>query len=75
MRLSAMQMWYRLRGMMITGNTMAQHEDSKMDVEDYLILDKSSQNVRYEYLDGELSVQVGGGPCHAAIIANHYSHW
>jgi Uma2 family endonuclease len=49
---------------------MAQHDYSKMDVEDYLTLDKSSQNVRYEYLDGELRMQAGGSPRHAAIIAN-----
>jgi Uma2 family endonuclease len=41
-----------------------------MDVEDYLILDRNSKNARYEYLDGELRMLVGGSTYHSAIIAN-----
>ena len=41
-----------------------------MDVEDYLILNRNSKSVRYEYLDGELRMLAGGSPDHAIIIAN-----
>ena len=33
---------------------MAQRKYPVMDVEDYLILNRSSKSARYEYLDGEL---------------------
>jgi Uma2 family endonuclease len=52
------------------GRTMAQHKYSAMDVEDYLILNRNSKNIRYEYLDGELKMLAGGSPDHAIIIAN-----
>ena len=38
---------------------MAQHKYSAMDVEDYLILNSASKNIRYEYLDGELRMLAG----------------
>lgn len=49
---------------------MAQHKYSAMDVEDYLLLNRNSKTVRYEYLDGELRMLAGGSPDHAIIIAN-----
>jgi Uma2 family endonuclease len=49
---------------------MAQHKYSIMDVEDYLLLNKSSKNIRYEYLDGEIRMLAGGSPDHSIIIAN-----
>jgi len=41
-----------------------------MSVEDYLILDRSSREARYEYLDGELRMLAGGSTYHSRIIAN-----
>lgn len=41
-----------------------------IDVEDYLTLDRNSQNARYEYLDGELRMLAGGSIYHSVIIAN-----
>lgn len=41
-----------------------------MDVEDYLVLNKNSKDMRYEYLDGEIRMLAGGSPDHAIIIAN-----
>ena len=49
---------------------MAQHKYTIMDVEDYLILNRNSKNIRYEYLDGEIRMLAGGSPDHAIIIAN-----
>src|SRR5438105_7753128 len=49
---------------------MAQRKYSVMDIEDYLILNRSSKNTRYEYLDGEIRMLAGGSPDHAIIIAN-----
>ena len=49
---------------------MAQHKYSIMDVEDYLLLNRSSKNIRYEYLDGEIRMLAGGSPDHSIIIAN-----
>src|SRR6266700_4421058 len=49
---------------------MAQRKYPVMDVEDYLILNRSSKGARYEYLDGELRMLAGGSPDHAIIIAN-----
>ena len=37
------------------------------DVEDYLLLDRNSKDARYEYLDGELRMLVGGSRYHSAI--------
>ena len=33
---------------------MALHNYSIMDVEDYLLLNRNSKNIRYEYLNGEI---------------------
>lgn len=41
-----------------------------MDIEDYLILNRNSKNVRYEYLEGEIRMLAGGSPDHSIIIAN-----
>src|SRR6266446_5352345 len=49
---------------------MAQRKYPVMDVEDYLILNRSSKSARYEYLDGELRMLAGGSPDHSIIIAN-----
>jgi Uma2 family endonuclease len=49
---------------------MAQRKYLVMDVEDYLVLNKNSKDMRYEYLDGEIRMLAGGSPDHAIIIAN-----
>ena len=49
---------------------MTQRKYSIMDVEDYLILNRNSKNIRYEYLDGEIHMLAGGSPDHSIIIAN-----
>ena len=49
---------------------MAQRKYSIMSVEDYLILNRTSKDTRYEYLDGELRMLAGGSPDHSIIIAN-----
>ena len=54
----------------IRKNAMAQRKYLVMDVEDYLILNKNSKEMRYEYLDGEIRMLVGGSPDHSIIIAN-----
>src|SRR6266851_6265957 len=54
----------------IRERAMAQRKYSFMDVEDYLLLNRSSKSIRYEYLDGEIKMLAGGSPDHAIIIAN-----
>src|SRR5437762_12214632 len=49
---------------------MSQRKYPVMDVEDYLILNRSSKSARYEYLDGEIRMLAGGSPDHSIIIAN-----
>ncbi|HLL79592.1 MAG TPA: Uma2 family endonuclease [Ktedonobacteraceae bacterium] len=49
---------------------MAQRKFASMNVEDYLVLNRSSTSARYEYLDGELRMLAGGSPDHSIIIAN-----
>ena len=49
---------------------MAQRKYFVMSVEDYLILNKSSKDARYEYLDGEIRMLAGGSPDRSIIIAN-----
>ena len=49
---------------------MAQRKYSVMDVEDYLLLNRGSKNIRYEYLDGEIRMLAGGSPDHSIVIAN-----
>jgi Uma2 family endonuclease len=51
-------------------DAMALPEYSRMNVEDYLILDRNSPTTRYEYLDGQLLMLAGGSTYHSAIIAN-----
>jgi Uma2 family endonuclease len=41
-----------------------------LGVEDYLKLNRDSNNTRYEYLDGEVRMLAGGSPDHSIIIAN-----
>jgi Uma2 family endonuclease len=49
---------------------MAQRKYLVLDVEDYLKLNRDSNNTRYEYLDGEVRMLAGGSPDHSIIIAN-----
>src|SRR6266700_1551681 len=49
---------------------MALPQYPHMDVEDYLVLDDNSKNVRYEYLDGELRMLAGGSTYHSMIKTN-----
>jgi Uma2 family endonuclease len=53
----------------IKGATMALPEYLFMSVEDYLALDNSSQDARYEYLDGEVRMLAGGSTYHSALIS------
>ena len=49
---------------------VAQPEKMRMSVEEYLELDRSSSDVRYEYIDGYAYMMSGGTPQHALIIGN-----
>lgn len=49
---------------------VAQPEKIPMSVEEYLELDRSSSDVRYEYADGYAYLMSGGTPQHALIIGN-----
>ncbi len=49
---------------------MALPEYPLIDVEDYLLLVRNSQNARYEYLDGELRMLAGGSTYHSRIAVN-----
>src|SRR5436305_14016749 len=42
---------------------------SRMSVEEYLELDRSSPDTKYEYIDGEVYLMAGGSPAHARIAA------
>ena len=46
---------------------------SDMTVEEYLRLDERDENVRYEYVDGQIRMLAGGTPNHAQISANFIS--
>jgi Uma2 family endonuclease len=50
--------------------TMAQRKYLVMSVEDYLVLNRNSKDMRYEYLDGDVRMLAGGSPDHSIIIAN-----
>jgi Uma2 family endonuclease len=50
--------------------TMAQRKYLFMSVEDYLILNRNSKDMRYEYLNGDVRMLAGGSPDHSIIIAN-----
>jgi Uma2 family endonuclease len=41
----------------------------RMSVEEYLELDRSSLDTKYEYIDGEVYMMAGGSPAHARIAA------
>ncbi len=49
---------------------MAQREYPTIDRDDYLLLDRNSQNARYEYLEGELRMLAGGSADHSTITTN-----
>src|SRR6266705_6052159 len=49
---------------------MAQRKFLIMSVEDYLVLNRNSKDIRYEYLDGDVRMLAGGSPDHSIIIAN-----
>ena len=49
---------------------MAQRKYPVMSVEDYLVLNRTSKDTRYEYLEGEIHMLAGGSPDHSIIIAN-----
>src|SRR5438105_5319255 len=43
---------------------------STMSVEEYFELDRNSQEVRYEYIDGHIYMMAGGSANHSRISAN-----
>src|SRR5947209_6793405 len=47
-------------------------DDSRimMTVEEYLTLDRASEDVRYEYIDGIITMLAGGTVNHSGICAN-----
>ena len=49
---------------------MAQREYPNIRINDYLALDQNAQDVRYEYLEGELQMLAGGSPDHSIIAMN-----
>lgn len=49
---------------------MALHDYPTMSIEDYLLLDRNSRTVRYEYLDGRVYMLAGGSVNHSLIAAN-----
>jgi Uma2 family endonuclease len=49
---------------------MAQRKYPIMSVEDYLVLNRTSKDTRYEYLEGDIQMLAGGSPDHSIIIAN-----
>ncbi len=49
---------------------MAQRKYPLMSIEDYLVLNRNSKDIRYEYLDGEMHMLAGGSPDHSIVIAN-----
>ena len=49
---------------------VAQPHRQRMTVEEYLELDRSSPDARYEYIDGQVYLMTGGSAAHALIIAN-----
>ncbi len=49
---------------------MAQREYPTIQINDYLALDQNSQDVRYEYLEGELRMLAGGSADHSTITTN-----
>lgn len=49
---------------------MALPKRSTITIEEYLQIDQTSTQVRYEYIDGHISMMAGGSPNHAKISAN-----
>ena len=49
---------------------MAQREYPNIRINDYQLLDQNSQDVHYEYLEGELRMLAGGSPNHSIIGMN-----
>jgi Uma2 family endonuclease len=49
---------------------MAQREYPNIKIDDYLALDRNSQDARYEYLEGELRMLAGGSADHSTITTN-----
>ncbi len=41
-----------------------------ISVEEYLELDRNSQNARYEYIDGHVTMLAGGSLNHSTIAVN-----
>ena len=52
---------------------LAQPQHIKMSVEEYLVLDRESQDGRYEYIDGYAYMMAGGSANHATISGNIYA--
>jgi Uma2 family endonuclease len=49
---------------------IAEPYQSRMTVEEYLALDRASEDVRYEYIDGIITMLAGGTINHSRICAN-----
>ena len=49
---------------------LAQPQHIKMSVEEYLVLDRESQDGRYEYIDGYAYLMAGGTRYHSIICVN-----
>lgn len=49
---------------------IAEPYQSRMTVEEYLALDRASEDVRYEYIDGIVTMLAGGSVNHSGICAN-----
>lgn len=49
---------------------IAEPHQAPMSVEEYLVLDRSSLDTRYEYIDGVVTMLVGGTSNHARISVN-----
>ena len=52
---------------------MALPYHSDMTVEEYFLLDEREDNVRYEYIDGQVRMLAGGSPDHSQIGTNFAS--
>ena len=49
---------------------LAEPNQAPMSVEEYLALDRSSQNIRFEYIDGVVTMLAGGTSRHSRISVN-----
>jgi Uma2 family endonuclease len=60
-----------IRNPVVVGKSMlAEPNSAPMSVEEYLALDRSSQDVRYEYIDGVVTMLAGGTANHSRISIN-----